>query len=94
MLTIKFVRSGSNLIMFTKIKKKQKNMQAAKKLALRKVYKIYKLKVSKSQKKIMTSWIHPKNERWGIFQYIKLPQRSFFGRIQGNIFLLSRFTDL
>ena len=69
-------------------------MQAAKKLALRKVYKIYKLKVSKSQKKIMTSWIHPKNERWGIFQYIKLPQRSFFGRIQDIIFFFAIFWSL
>ena len=34
----------------------------------------------------MASWILPKNERWGNFQYIKLPQRSFFGRIQDNIF--------
>ena len=34
------------------------------------------LKVSKSQKQIMASWILPKNERWGIFQYIKLPQHS------------------
>ena len=34
----------------------------------------------------MASWILPKNERWGNFQYIKLPQHSFFGRIQDNIF--------
>ena len=51
------------------------------------------LKVSKSQKQIMVSWIIPKNERWGNFQYIKLLQRSFFGRIQDNIFF-SRFSDL
>ena len=44
------------------------------------------LKVCKSQKQIMASWILPKNERWGNFQYIKLPQRSFFGRIQDNIY--------
>ena len=31
------------------------------------------IKVSKSQKQIMASWILPKNERWGNFQYIKLP---------------------
>ena len=43
------------------------------------------LKVSKSQKQIIASWILPKNERWGNFQYIKLPQRLFFGRIQDNI---------
>ena len=49
------------------------------------------LKVSKSQKQIMASWILPKNERWGIFQYIKLPQRSFFGRIQDNIFFFRDF---
>ena len=34
----------------------------------------------------MASWILPKNEHWGNFQYIKLPQHSFFGRIQYNIF--------
>ena len=39
-----------------------------------------RVKVSKSQKQIMASWILPKNERWGNFQYIKLPQCSFFGR--------------
>ena len=39
------------------------------------------LKVSKSRKQNMLSQILPKNERWGIFQYIKMPQRSFFGRI-------------
>ena len=42
-------------------------------------------KVSKSQKQIMATWIRSKNERWGIFQYIKLPRRSFFGRIQDAI---------
>ena len=51
----------------------------------------WKLKVSKSQKQIMASWILPKNERWGNFQYIKLPQRSFFGRIQDNIFFFRDF---
>ena len=43
------------------------------------------LKVSKSQKQIMASWILPTIECWGNFQYIKLPQRSYFGRIQDNI---------
>ena len=52
------------------------------------------LKVSKSQKQIMRSWILPKNERWGNFQYIKLPQRSFFGRIQDNIFFFEIFWPL
>ena len=52
------------------------------------------LKVSKSQKQIMASWILPKNERLGIFQYIKLPQRSFFGRIQDNIFFFEIFWPL
>ena len=33
----------------------------------------------------MVSWILPKPERWGNFQYIKLPQRLFFGRIQEAI---------
>ena len=51
------------------------------------------LKVSKSQKQIMATWIFPRNERWGNFQYIKLPQHSFFGRIQDNTFF-SRFSDL
>jgi hypothetical protein len=46
---------------------------------------IYIVKVSKSRKKNMLSSILPKNERWGNFQYIKLPQRSFFGRIQDAI---------
>ena len=49
------------------------------------------LKVSKSQKQIKASWILPKKERWGNFQYIKLPQRSFFGRIQDNIFFFEIF---
>ena len=31
------------------------------------------------------SWILPKNKCWGNFQYIKLPQHSFFGRIQDAI---------
>ena len=39
----------------------------------------------------MASWILPKNERWGNFQYIKLPHRSFFGRIQDNIFFIEIF---
>ena len=52
------------------------------------------LKVSKSQKQIMASWILPKNERWGNFQKIKLPQRSFFGRIQDNIFFFEIFWPL
>ena len=43
------------------------------------------LKVRKSQKKNMLSWILPKNKRWGHFMYWKLPQRSFFGRIQDTI---------
>ena len=33
----------------------------------------------------MLSWILPKNERWGNFMYWKMPQRSFFGRIQDAI---------
>jgi len=33
----------------------------------------------------MLSWILPKNERWGNFMYWKLPQRSFFERIQDAI---------
>ena len=37
------------------------------------------LKVSKSRKQIMASWILPKNERWCNFQYTKLPQRLFLG---------------
>ena len=58
------------------------------------------LKVSKSRKSNMVSSILPKNERWGNFQYIKLPQRSFFGRIQGIIICLrdlltfSRYEDI
>ena len=43
------------------------------------------VKVRKSRKKNMLSWILPKNERWGIFMYWKLPQRSFLGRIQDAI---------
>ena len=39
----------------------------------------------------MTFWILPKNEHWGIFQHIKLPQRSFFGRIEDIIYF---FRDL
>jgi len=37
------------------------------------------IKVNKSQKQIMASWILPKHESLGNFQYLKLPQRSFFG---------------
>ena len=40
-----------------------------------------RIKVSKSRKENMLSQILQKNERWGIFQYIKMPQRSFFWRI-------------
>ena len=40
---------------------------------------------------VMASWILPKNERWGNFQYIKLPQRLCFGRIQDNIFFFRDF---
>ena len=47
------------------------------------------LKVSKSQKQIMASWILPKNERLGIFQYIKLPLRN-----PGQHIFFSRFSDL
>ena len=43
------------------------------------------LKVRKSQKKNMPSWIFPKNKRWCNFMYWKLPQCSFFGRIQDGI---------
>ena len=39
------------------------------------------LNVSKSRKKDMMSQILQKNERWGIFMYWKMPQRSFFWRI-------------
>ena len=49
------------------------------------------VKVSKSQKQIMASWILPKNEHLVNFQYTKLPQRSFFERIQDNIFLFWDF---
>ena len=52
------------------------------------------LQSHKTQKQIIVSWILLKNERWGNFQYIKLPLRSFFGRIQNNIFFFSRFSDL
>ena len=43
------------------------------------------LKVRKSRKKNILSCILPKNERWGNFMYWKLPQHSFFGRIQEAI---------
>ena len=39
------------------------------------------LKVRQSQKQIMVYSILPKNERWGIFQYIKLSQRCFLGEL-------------
>jgi hypothetical protein len=42
-------------------------------------------KGQKISKKNMLSWILPKNERWGNFMCWKLPQRSFFGRIQDAI---------
>ena len=42
-------------------------------------------KGQKYQKQIMGSWILPNNECWGNFMYWKLPQRSFFGRIQDVI---------
>ena len=43
------------------------------------------LNVSKSRidsKAIYGGLISPKNERWDNFQYMKLSQRSFFGRIE------------
>ena len=43
------------------------------------------LKVRKSRKENMLSWILPKNERWGNFMYWKITQRLFFGRIQDAI---------
>ena len=43
------------------------------------------LKVRKSRVQIMVSSILPKNERWDNFHYIKLSQRSFFGRIDDTI---------
>ena len=48
------------------------------------------LKVRISRKKNMLSWILPKNERWGNFMYWKMPQRSFFGRIQYAIICFCR----
>ena len=45
------------------------------------VNKMCYVKVRKSRKKLL-SWILLKNEHWGNFIYWKLPQRSFFGRIQ------------
>ena len=51
------------------------------------------LKVSKSQKQIMASWILPKNEHWGIFRYIKLPVFIFWKNSGHHIFF-SRFSDL
>ena len=76
-------------LLLIKMGKKQKdyNLQSIFKI----FYDLMALKVSKSQKQIMASWILPKNERWGNFQYIKLPQRSFFGRIQDNIFSFRDF---
>ena len=42
-------------------------------------------KRSVNLEKNIVSSILPKNERWDNFQYIKLSQRSFFGRIQDAI---------
>ena len=39
----------------------------------------------------MASW-NPKNERWGIFHYIKMPKHSFFWKNQGQHYF-SRFTN-
>ena len=49
------------------------------------------LKVRKSRKQIMVSSILPKNKRWDNFHYIKLSQRSFFGRIEDIVIF---FRDL
>ena len=49
------------------------------------IKKLFDLKVRQSRKQIMVSSILPKNERWDNFQYIKLSQRSFFGRIEDTI---------
>ena len=46
---------------------------------------MYHVKVSRYRKQFMVSSILPKNERWDNFQYIKLSQRSFFGRIEDTI---------
>ena len=43
------------------------------------------VKVRQSRKQIMVSSILLKNERWDNFQYIKLSQRSFFGRFEDTI---------
>ena len=43
------------------------------------------LKVSKSRKRNTLSLILLKDERWRIFLYWKMPQRSFYGRIQDAI---------
>ena len=43
------------------------------------------IKVRQSRKQIMVSSILPNNECWDNFQYIKLSQRSFFGRIEDTI---------
>ena len=43
------------------------------------------LKVRQSRKQIMMSSILSKNECWDNFSYIKLSQRSFFGRIEDTI---------
>ena len=52
------------------------------------------LKVSKSQKQIMASWILPKNECWDNFVYWILSQGSFFGRIQDTIFFFKIYWPL
>ena len=49
------------------------------------IFERHPLKVRQSPKQIMASSILPKNERWDNFQYIKLSQRSFFGRIEDTI---------
>ena len=48
------------------------------------------LKVRQSRKQIMVPSILPKNERWDNFQYIKVYQRSFFGRIEDTIMIVSQ----
>ena len=46
---------------------------------------IFLLKVRQSRKQIIVSSILLKNARWDNFQYTKLSQRSFFGRIEDTI---------
>ena len=43
------------------------------------------VKVRQSRKQIMVSSILQKNKRWDDFQYMKLSQFSFFGRIEDTI---------